>query len=154
MSFTSLIKATIVVVCLFGSRIGQAQNLSVYRSEADVDETVNRLVAVIEQDADLIFFETVHHDDIARERGLKLAPTRSILFEDPTLTTQLINCQQTAALDLPLEILVWEEHGDVYIGFVDPKFMKRRFMITSCDDTIQALSRLMVKVTMDAIRKL
>lgn len=143
-----------VIICLIGSRLGYAQNLSVYRSEAKVDQTVDRLVAVIEENDDLIFFETVSHDKIAKKRGLKLAPTRSILFEDPELTTALINCQQTVALDLPLEILVWEEHGDVYIGFMDPRFMKRRFMISGCDDTIEALSRLMTKVAMDAIRQL
>jgi len=85
---------------------------------------------------------------------MKLAPTRSILFEDPNLTTQLLSCRQTAALDLPLEIIVWEELGDVYIGFIDPKFMTRRFMITDCNDVIQQLTRLMIKISMNAIREM
>lgn len=131
-----------------------AQSLSVYRSEKSVSETVDKLVEIIESRDDLLFFETVSHDNIAKERGLELAPTKSILFEEPTLTTALINCQQTAALDLPLEILVWEEYGDVYIGFMDPKFMKRRFMINDCDDTLSELTSVMVRVTMSALREL
>lgn len=141
------------VFCVFSSVSG-AQNLSVYRSEKGVGETVSKLVQIIEGDDNLIFFETVSHDEIASERGLSLAPTKSILFEEPKLTTALINCQQTAALDLPLEIIVWEEHGDVYIGFMDPKHMKRRFMIAGCEETIQGLTAVMTKVTMDAIRQL
>lgn len=118
-----------------------------------MDVTTEMIIQVI-KDRDLIFFETVSHDEIATARGLSLSPTRSILFEDPDLTTTLIGCQQTAALDLPLEILVWEEHGDVYIGYIDPKFMVKRFMIQDCDATIEELTRLMVRITMDAMRQL
>ncbi len=139
---------------LGASCVLQAQNLTVYRSEKSVDETVEKLIAIIEADEELIYFETVSHDEIAIERGLELPPTRSILFEEPDLTTALLLCQPTAALDLPLEIIVWEEYNDVYIGFMDPKFMKRRFMITDCDETIVQLTGVMTKVTMDALREL
>lgn len=145
--------ATFLTVFLF-FQVLSAQNLTIYRSEKSVPETVARIIEVIESKEGLIFFETVSHDEIAQERGLNLAPTKSILFEDPVLTTTLINCQQTAALDLPLEILVWEEHGDVYIGFMDPKFMIRRFMITDCDETIQKMTSLMIRVAMDALREM
>lgn len=111
-----------------------------------------RIIAEIKKEG-LIYFETVYHDHIAKERGDTLAPTRSILFEDATLTTELIKCQQTTALDLPLEILVWDEYGDVYVGYVDPKFMKKRFMIIGCDETIINLTRLMLKVTTNAMRQ-
>ncbi|MAE84626.1 MAG: hypothetical protein CMB80_17940 [Flammeovirgaceae bacterium] len=133
---------------------GFGQNLTVYRSEKGVEQTVAKLIEVIKTNEELIYFETVSHDEIARERGMELDSTRSILFEEPNLTTQLLQCQPTAALDLPLEIIVWEEYGDVYIGFMDPKFMKRRFMITDCEETIVSLTSVMTKVTMDALRQL
>ncbi|MEQ8552527.1 MAG: DUF302 domain-containing protein [Cyclobacteriaceae bacterium] len=149
-----MLKILHLILLIFCSVSLIGQNLSVYRSEKSVDETVGKIVEIINSDTSLIFFETVAHDSIAMERGLELSPTRSILFEEPRLTTELINCQQTAALDLPLEIIVWEEYGDVYIGFMDPKFMRRRFMIDGCDDTIQGLAGIMTKVAMDAIRQL
>jgi uncharacterized protein (DUF302 family) len=147
-------KIWLVFVFISISIIGKTQNLTVYRSEKSVIETVEAITTEITQRKELIFFETVSHDEIAKERGLKLAPTKSILFEDPALTTILINCQQTAALDLPLEILVWEESGDVYIGFIDPKYMVRRFMIDGCDDTIQQLSALLIRVSVGALKNL
>lgn len=128
-----------------------AQNLTVYKSSNNVDKTAAKIVEIIEE-RELIFFEIVAHDQIAAERGKKISPTRSILFEDPDLTTELISCQQTTALDLPLEILVWEEYGDVYIGFIDPKLMKKRFVLLGCDETIEALSKLMIKISNDALR--
>jgi uncharacterized protein (DUF302 family) len=147
-------KIWLVFVFISISIIGKTQNLTVYRSEKSVIETVEAITTEITQREELIFFETVSHDEIAKERGLKLAPTKSILFEDPALTTILINCQQTAALDLPLEILVWEESGDVYIGFIDPKYMVRRFMIDGCDDTIKQLSALLIRVSVGALKNL
>lgn len=131
-----------------------AQNLTIYKSNVSVKETVKQLVAQIQSSQELIFFEIVDHNQIAKDRGLELSPTRSILFEDPELSTLLLNCRQTAALDLPLEIIVWEEFDDVYIGFMDPKFMKRRFMISDCDDIIDQLTRLMIRVTMNALREM
>lgn len=129
-----------------------AQNLTIFRSTRNVDEMTDRIIKEI-KDEGLVYFETVYHDQIAKERGDTLAATRSILFEDAALTTQLIKCQQTTALDLPLEILVWDEYGDVYVGYVDPKFMKKRFMIIGCDDTIMNLTRLMLKITNNALRE-
>ena len=131
-----------------------SQNLTIYRSTETVDKTVEKIIDQIKSIDGLIYFETVSHDAIAKQRGQKLDPTRSILFEDPNLSTQLLSCRQTAALDLPLEIIVWEELDEVYIGFIDPKYMIRRFMITDCDEVINQLTRLMIKISMNAIREM
>ena len=144
------LKTAFVLLCL-APFMGLGQNLTVYKSDKSVDETTEKIISVI-NDHGLIFFETVEHHTIAKERGKELSPTNSILFEDPDLVTRLIACQQTTALDLPLEILVWEEYGDVYIAFVDPKYMKKRFMVLGCDEIIDELTKLMIKVTNDAIR--
>lgn len=144
----------VILICyLFSLNIPlSAQNLTIYKSNISVDKTTEKLVSVIKEQG-LIFFETVSHDKIAADRGKEIAPIRSVLFEDPDLTTDLIVCQPTTALDLPLEILVWEEYEDVYIGFVDPKFMKKRFMVLGCDETIDKMSKLMIKVTNDVLRE-
>ncbi|MEQ8549900.1 MAG: DUF302 domain-containing protein [Cyclobacteriaceae bacterium] len=99
------------------------------------------------------YIETISYDKTLIDAGHKIDPTKSVLFEDPNLSAQLIGCQQTSVLDLPLKILVWEEHKDVYIGFIDPKFMKKRFLLVGCDDIVEALTKLMVRVTNDTIRK-
>lgn len=128
-----------------------SQTLSVYRSEKSVEETTDLLVEVVKKSS-LIFFETVEHDKIAKERGVELGETREILFEHAGLTTALIQCQPTTALDLPLKILVWEENGDVYMGFIDPKFMKKRFMLNGCEETVDEMGRLLIKVVVDTLK--
>jgi len=129
-----------------------AQNLTIYKSPRTVEETVDELVSVIEKKK-LVHFETVNHDKVAEDYGVSIPPTRMILFEDPNLMIELVSCRQTTALDLPMKILVWEENEDVYIGFFDPKIMKKRFMLQECDDIITSMSRLKVRIVNEVLKE-
>lgn len=128
-----------------------AQNLTIYRSDNSVDSTVMKIVEVIKS-KDLVYFETVSHDGIAKEKGAEIPPTRMILFEDPELMIQLIQCRQTTALDLPMKILVWEENQDVYIGFFDPKVMKKRFLLQGCEDILTEMSKLKIRIIAEVFK--
>ena len=136
---------------LFIISVSYSQNLSIYKSKKGVEETTQALVQLIKERG-LVYFETVDHSKIAEERGIDIPPTKVILFEDSELTSKLITCQQTTALDLPLKILVWEENEDVYIGFINPNDMEKRFMLNDCHDSIEALSRLMIRLVTDVMR--
>lgn len=54
-------------------------------------------------------------------------------------------------LELPLKILVWEENS-VYIGFIGPKFMKKRFMLNDCEETVDEMGKLLIKVVIDTLK--
>jgi uncharacterized protein (DUF302 family) len=130
----------------------KAQNLTVYKAKGSVSETTEKIVSIIKE-KNLIFFETVSHDQIAENRGIEIDKTNVILFEDPDLTSNLILCEQTAALDLPLKILVWEENEDVYIGYIDPQLMRRRFLINGCDETMVKMTALIVRIINESLRE-
>ena len=139
------------IACLLSSFYALSQNMTIYRSTKSVDATVERLVEIIKTKK-LAYFETVEHDKVAMEYGVEIPPTRMILFEDPNLMVELISCRQTTALDLPMKILVWEESEDVYIGFFDPKVMKKRFLLEECEDIITSMSRLKIRIVNEALR--
>lgn len=126
--------------------------MTVYKSKFPVDETVDKLVDAIKQ-KNLVHFKTVNHDQVAKEYGVEISPTRVILFEDPNLMIELLSCRQTTALDLPMKILVWEENDDIYIGFFDPKAMKKRFMLQECDEIISSMSRLKIRIVNEVIKE-
>lgn len=128
-----------------------AQNLTVYRSNVSVQQTVQSLIKVI-QTKGYKYFETVEHDKIARDRNVKISPTQVIIFEDVELSSQLIVCEQTSALDLPMKVMVWEEHGDVYIGYLDPILMRRKYLIDGCDETLKNMSSMMSRVVNETLR--
>ncbi len=144
-------KNILFVGMLFSISVSYSQNLSIYKSKKGVEETSEALVQLIKERG-LEYFETVSHDKLAKDRGIDIAPTRVIMFEDSELTSKLITCQQTTALDLPLKILVWEENEDVYIGFIDPSDMEKRFMLNDCHDSVVAMSRLMIRLVTDVMR--
>jgi len=149
-TFTAM-RIVLSAVIFFTAFMTIGQNLTTYRSTRDVDQTVNRIIEVIKQKK-LAYFETVEHDIVAKEYGVEIPPTRMILFEDPNMMIELVSCRQTTALDLPMRILVWEENSDVYVGFFDPKVMKKRFMLHECDDIISSMSRLKIRVVNEALR--
>ena len=151
MTYEVMKKTLIILLMMFAGFSAQTQTLSVYKSELSVDKTTELLEKVI-KDSGLIFFETVAHDKIAAERGVEMNEIREVLFENADLTTSLIQCQPTTALDLPLKILVWEENEDVYIGFIDVKFMKKRFMLSGCEEIVDDMGKLMVRVVIDTLR--
>ncbi|MFT6135741.1 MAG: hypothetical protein ACJAZM_002240 [Cyclobacteriaceae bacterium] len=125
--------------------------MTVYRSKTSVEETTNNLISLIKQ-KELKLFEVVYHQDIAIERGTEIDTTNVILFEDVMLSSALILCEQTSALDLPLKIIVWEEHEDVYIGYFDPLLMRRKYLIDGCDETLKKMSGVISRLINESLR--
>ncbi len=144
-------KISVIFLLITTSYSASAQTLSIYKSAQTVTKSTEVIEGLIKKSG-LVFFETVAHDELAADRGVKLSPMREILFEDSGLTTSLIECQPTTALDLPLKILVWEENGDVYIAFMDPRFMKKRFMLSGCETIVDDMGELLSKIVVDAVR--
>lgn len=152
MAFRIAMKFSLLGLLVLTGITCQAQRLSIQQSPRSVELTTERIIEQI-RNQDLIYFETVNHDEIAASRGITIAPMREILFEDADLTTTLIECQPTTAIDLPMKILVWEENEDVYIAFMDPDFMKKQYVIDQdCEEIIDKMSRMLKRLTVDALR--
>lgn len=97
-----------------------AQDMIVKESAAGFAATVERLRGEIESRGATIL-ATVDHAAAARANGLELRPTTLVIFGNPKLGTPLMQSQQTAGLDLPLRVLVWEDAGgQVRIGYWPP----------------------------------
>lgn len=101
----------------------QGPQLVIKESTADFGTTVQRLQAEIEERGATIV-ATVDHATAAEASGLELRPTTVIIFGNPMLGTPLMQGQQTAGLDLPLRMLVWEDaDANVRIGYWPPSVM-------------------------------
>lgn len=62
----------------------------------------------------------VDHSGHAAHNGLELRPTQVLLFGKPTLGTQLMQVDQTLAIDLPSKVLAWQDGtGRVRLGYRD-----------------------------------
>jgi uncharacterized protein (DUF302 family) len=100
-------------------------------SPHSVDDTVERLQAVIAAKG-LRVFALVDHSGEAEKVGLKMPPTKLLIFGSPKSGTPLMVAAPTLAIDLPLKALVSEdETSKTWVSFNDPEYLQCRHGIPS-----------------------
>lgn len=109
------------------------------KSEYDVESTADRLEAVLLEKG-MTVFARINHAEAAWKIKKKLRPTQLVIFGNPKIGTLLMQCQQTAAIDLPQKALVWEDaQGDVWLSYNDPSYIALRHGIEKCDGVIEKI---------------
>jgi uncharacterized protein (DUF302 family) len=104
---------------------GLLQVLSPYT----VDETVNRLKSILAQRGVQVF-ALIDHSGEAEKVGLKMRPTKLLIFGNPKGGTPLMVAAPTLAIDLPLKALVWEdEGGKVWVTHNSPEYLQQRHRV-------------------------
>ena len=122
------------------------------KSVHDVDATVERLRALIEQKG-LTFFASVDHAANAANVGLELPPTVVVIFGNPNLGTPLMQAERTVAIDLPQKMLVWEaEDGQTWIAYNNPWYLKWRHGVADLSDTFRTIATALSQLAEDAAR--
>jgi uncharacterized protein (DUF302 family) len=98
-------------------------------SKHSVDETLQRLQALL-QGKNVKVFALIDHSGEAAKAGLAMRPTKLLIFGNPKGGTPLMQAAPTAAIDLPLKALVWEDvDGNVKLTYNDPAFLQQRHNI-------------------------
>ncbi|HZZ39252.1 MAG TPA: DUF302 domain-containing protein [Acidobacteriaceae bacterium] len=72
-------------------------------------------------------FALIDHSGEAEKVGLAMPPTKLLIFGNPAAGTPVMLAAPTAALDLPLKILVWVDPvGAVQISWNSPAWLQQR----------------------------
>jgi uncharacterized protein (DUF302 family) len=59
--------------------------------------------------------------------GLKMRPTKLLIFGNPKAGTPLMLASPSSAIDLPLKLLVWEDaQGKVWVSYNSPEYLRER----------------------------
>jgi uncharacterized protein (DUF302 family) len=91
-----------------------------------VAETVTKLKSIL-QAKGVALFALVDHSGEAEKVGLKMPPTKLLIFGNPKAGTPLMLAAPSIAIDLPLKILVWEDNArKVWISYNDPEYLRER----------------------------
>src|ERR1700689_238060 len=77
-------------------------------SHHSVDETVEKLTTILKAKG-VTLFALVDHSGEAEKVGLKMPPTKLLIFGKPEAGTPLMLSRPRIAIDLPLKILVSED---------------------------------------------
>jgi len=98
-------------------------------SRYPVDETVQRLRSFFEQKG-LQVFAVIDHSGEAEKVGLKMRPTKVVIFGSPKGGTPLMVAAPTLAIDLPLKALVAaDENGKVSVSYNSPEYLQQRHSV-------------------------
>ncbi len=95
-------------------------------SHHSVDETVRRLQSVFAEKGVQVF-AVIDHSGEAEKAGLKMLPTKVVIFGSPKSGTPLMVAAPSLAIDLPLKALVAEDpNGKVTVTYNDPEYLRAR----------------------------
>jgi len=95
-------------------------------SKHSVDETVEKLKGIL-QSKGVTLFALIDHSGEAAKAGLKMRPTKLLIFGNPKAGTPVMLAAPSSAIDLPLKILIWEDaQGKVWVAYNSPAYLQER----------------------------
>ena len=95
-------------------------------SRFSVEETIRRLQAAFVEKG-LQVFALIDHSGEAEKVGLKMPPTKVLIFGSPKSGTPLMVAAPSLAIDLPLKALVAQEtQNKVTVTYNDPEYLRER----------------------------
>jgi uncharacterized protein (DUF302 family) len=95
-------------------------------SHHSVDETVDRVKNIL-QSKGITLFALIDHSGEAAKVGMKMPPTKLLIFGSPKAGTPLMLAAPSIAIDLPLKILVWEDtQGKVWLSYNSSEYLAER----------------------------
>jgi len=99
-------------------------------SPLSVADTVTRLTGLLSA-KDLKVFAVIDQSAEATRAGLQLRETMLVLFGNPVAGTPVMAAAPMAALDLPLKVLVWDDHGQTSVSYYGPAALAERYHLGS-----------------------
>ena len=128
-------------ILLFASWVHADSGLINIKSAHDVKTTADRLENVLNAKGMRVFIR-IDHAQGAQTVGQTLRPTEVVVFGNPKVGTPLMQCSQSAAIDLPQKALVWEdEAGQVWLSYNNPDYLAKRHEIKGCGEVLKKVAK-------------
>jgi uncharacterized protein (DUF302 family) len=98
-------------------------------SSHTVEETLARLETIV-QAKGLTILARIDHSGDAAKAGLKMRPTKLLIFGNAKSGTPLMIASPSVAIDLPLKALIWQDgEGKVWLSYNSLNYLKERHAI-------------------------
>ena len=128
-----------------------ADGLVAVKSAHSVKDTMDRFEAAAKGKG-LNVFLRVDHAAGAKKIGKELRPTELLVFGNPQGGTPLMECAQTAGIDLPLKLLAWQDAaGQSWLGYNDPAYLAKRHEAGNCA-VVPNLQKALAGLAAEAVR--
>jgi uncharacterized protein (DUF302 family) len=101
------------------------------RSNFSVDEILERLTRTL-QAKGIAIFAIIDHSGEAKKVGLRMPPTKLVIFGSPKAGTPLMLAAPSIAIDLPMKILISEDdQGKAWVSYNSAEYLQQRHGIPS-----------------------
>lgn len=118
-----------------------AKGLVSFASSSNPKQTADRFEKLLLSKGFTVF-NRIDHAQGAAKVGEQLNPTELIIFGNPKIGTKLMQCDQSAAIDLPQKALFWsDEEGKSWLSYNDPYYLSKRHRLKECDDVILKIEK-------------
>ncbi len=120
--------AGMLLLTAAGSAVSVAQTNGVasIQSAHSVAASIDRLDSLARSRGMTVFARIDFAAD-AKKAGLEMRPEQLLIFGNPKAGTPLMEASPTAALDLPLKVLAWQDReGKVWLSYTTPEYIKER----------------------------
>ena len=137
---------TMFVIAPLAVSVGHADagNLVTKPSKYSVPETIDRIEKAVTAKGMQIFAK-IDHGGEAEKVGLEMKPTLLLVFGSPKGGTALMVAKPTAAIDLPMKALAWEDgDGKVWLTYNSPALLQERHGVpTELTSKLDSIGQLM-----------
>jgi uncharacterized protein (DUF302 family) len=147
----ALLKGLLYTTLIFASvSAGSAEagdNLVTKPSHYSVPETIDRIEKAVTAKGMKIFIR-IDHAGEAKKVGLDMRPTELLVFGNPKGGTTIMVASPTAAIELPMKALAWEDKdGKVWLTYNSPELLRERHGVPAdLTAKLDSVSRLLEQV--------
>jgi len=142
----------LLALLLIAGTATAADGLISIRSSHGVRETMDRLEAAAKARG-LNVFLRLDHAAGAQKIGKSLRPTELLVFGNPQGGTPLMECAQSAGIDLPLKALAWQDaSGEIWLGYNDPQYLAARHGANYCGPVTANLRKALDGLAQSAVK--
>ena len=161
MQWTTWISGLTVAVAAYLAPVGVAhaasaepaavlhQGMIQEKAAGDLDAVWNRLLGALKELKAPIFAQ-VDHKANAETVGLTMPGARVVTFGNPAVGTALMQKAPSAALDLPLRMVVWESPAGVMIAWNDPVWIAERHGLPASMEVLAKMRGMLEKLAKTA----
>ena len=91
-----------------------------------MQKTVDKMKRMLDAKG-VTLFALIDHSGEAEKVGVKMPPTKLLIFGSPQAGTPLMLAAPSIAIDLPLKILISQDsEGKVWLSYNDPEYLRQR----------------------------